>query len=72
MNIHRIIQLPKTIISRYLTNRKIKNVLKLKSVKKIKQEQERLHDLFLKAERNGNEIEKLQAKLEVFDWLMKK
>lgn len=74
MNIRRIIQLPKTTISRYLTNRKIKNVLKLKSVKRIRREQTRLHDLFLAAERHNDKenIEKLEAKLEVFDWLMKK
>jgi len=72
MNIKRIIRLPKKIISRYLTNRKIKSILRLKSVKSIRREKERLHDLFLKAERNGDEMERLQAKPEVFDWLMKK
>ena len=74
MNIRRIVYLPKTIFSRYLTNCKIKNVLKLKSVKRIRREQTRLHELFLIAERHGekDEIEKLKAKLEVFDWLMKK
>lgn len=72
MNIKRIMQLPKTIFSRYLTNSKIKNALK--SVKKIRKEQKRIHELFLKAERHDNEEETeiLKAKLEVFDWLMKK
>lgn len=74
MNIQRILQLPKTTISRYLTNCKIKSVLKLKSVKRIRREQIRLHELFLTTERHGDnaETEKLKAKLEVFDWLMKK
>ena len=74
MNIQRVLYLPKTLFSRYLTNCKIKNVLKLKSVKRIRREQTRLHELFLTAERHGDKdaTEKLNAKLEVFDWLMKK
>ena len=71
--IKRLIQLPKTIFSRHATSRRIKNVLVLKTVKEIRNEQKKIHSLFLVSERKGNEDEatKLKAKLEVFNWLMK-
>ena len=74
MNIKRLIQLPRTILNRHATNQKIKKVLALKTVKEIREEQKKIHTLFLNHERKENEEEtmKLEAKLEVFDWLLKK
>jgi len=68
--IKRLIQLPRTILSRYRTNRKIKR--ELRSVKEIRHEQKRIHALFLENERKGHkdEVIKLEIKLEVFNWLM--
>lgn len=70
--IRRLIQLPKTILSRYRTKQKTKKTLK--SLKEIRKEQKKCHALFLKADRHANkeEAERLGSKLEVFDWLMKK